>query len=448
MFRIYWTGVFSLLFCAVLSGSDNENTAAKGYQALTTKALVPPIWLRTAYDSAWKRWGVKTKPADYDATFQQRYGLHPAPYANNGLPMGLKETSLALGMGKSITLDCMICHGGSIGGKSYIGLGNTSLDLDSIFTELSGLGKDGTKTVLFPFTNVRGTTEAAAMSVFLFSIRNEDLSLRATPHDFKLRADLCEDTPPWWHLKKKKTLYYNGSVDSRSVRTLMQFSMSPLYSKKAIAAQEKDFQNIQAYLKTIEPPKYPFAIDETKAERGERIFAQNCSHCHGTYGKNPTYPNKLIPLDEIGTDPNRANGVSDAAKVHYDKTWFAEETDAEGNRLKTSNARVYQAPPLDGIWATAPYLHNGSVPTLYDLLNSKNRPTRYTRSYKTDFSEYDTTKIGWKTTEAKPAGGKSAYLDRFIYDTELPGRKNKGHIYGDELTEEERSDLIEYLKKL
>ena len=56
----------------------------------------------------------------------------------------------------------------------------------------------------------------------------------------------------------------------------------------------------------------------------------------------------------------------------------------------------YQAPPLDGIWATAPYFHNGSVPTVYHVLNSKARPKIFTRSYRTDLDAYDPVKLGWK----------------------------------------------------
>ena len=108
------------------------------------------------------------------------------------------------------------------------------------------------------------------------------------------------------------------------------------------------------------------------------------------------------------------------------------------------------APPLDGIWATAPYLHNGSVPTLYEVLNSKSRPKLFTRSFKTDEADYDKVKIGWKVTVLeKPTDPKLPAIERRkVYDTTQPGRSNVGHTYGDELSEEERGAVVEYLKTL
>ena len=81
---------------------------------------------------------MKEKPADYDAAFRERYGLHPAPYPNDGLPMGLRKAAILLG--KGVGTDCLLCHGGSILGKSYVGLGNTALDIQALFEELAQAG--------------------------------------------------------------------------------------------------------------------------------------------------------------------------------------------------------------------------------------------------------------------------------------------------------------------
>ena len=95
---------------------------------------------------------------------------------------------------------------------------------------------------------------------------------------------------------------------------------------------------------------------------------------------------------------------------------------------------------MDGIWATAPYLHNGSVPTLEDVLNSEQRPTFWERGFNSTDLDFD--KVGWNYTERSSADSKT------VYDTTLPGYGNQGHIYGDRLSAEERRDLIEYLKTL
>jgi hypothetical protein len=106
---------------------------------------------------------------------------------------------------------------------------------------------------------------------------------------------------------------------------------------------------------------------------------------------------------------------------------------------------------LDGIWATAPYFHNGSAPTVYHVLNSKARPRVFTRSYRTDLDAYDAKKLGWKFEELAQApdpGGMSPIEFRKVYDTTKLGRGNGGHTFGDKLTDPERFAVIEYLKTL
>jgi hypothetical protein len=102
---------------------------------------------------------------------------------------------------------------------------------------------------------------------------------------------------------------------------------------------------------------------------------------------------------------------------------------------------------LDGIWITAPYFHNGSVPTIEAVLNSKLRPTYWTRDFgqessSGDSSKYDYEKLGWQFQALRAADNK------YIYNTTLPGYGNYGHRFGDQLSEEERMAVIEYLKTL
>src|SRR4051812_34069825 len=109
--------------------AGEPGTAERGHRALVTRAFTPPPWTPAAYEAAWKLWqpAVKAPPDDYDRAFRDYYGLHPAPYENGRLPMGLRETVTVFN--KGLTSDCLLCHGGSILGKSHIGLGNASLDL-------------------------------------------------------------------------------------------------------------------------------------------------------------------------------------------------------------------------------------------------------------------------------------------------------------------------------
>ena len=212
-------------------------------------------------------------------------------------------------------------------------------------------------------------------------------------------------------------------------------------------ALEPAFRDLQAFFKSLEPPKYPFPIDADKSARGEAVFKTTCARCHGTYGPDGKYPNKIVPLDVIGTDPARSQGLSDRLVAHYNKTWLGAEHPVETKRVG------YQAPPLDGIWATAPYLHNGSVPTLHALLESSSRPPRFTRPPSTDFTHYDQAHVGWKFTEVSAeelssTARRSPFQAKFIVDTARFGMSNGGHTFGDALSEQERMDLIEYLKTL
>ena len=447
--RAVGVAVFGLLVVSALVAAGPD-AAEPGKTALLGRAFNLPVWSTQAYKSAWLCWDQagREPPQDYDAAFREHYGLHPAPYANGRYPMGLREAKGLLF--KGIATDCLLCHGGSIAGQSYVGLGNASLDIQALFEDLTAA--DGRPPTLpFTFSNVRGTSEAGAMAAFLMGLREPDLRLRSTRLELGLRDDLCEDVPAWWLLKKKKTMYYTGSGDARSVRSLMQFMLSPLTLPATFAREEPTFRDIQAYLLTLQPPAYPFPINRSLAQAGAKIFVQSCARCHGTYGEHWTYPNKIVPLDEIGTDPNRYYGISAALGAHYNRSWFGQENPGWlADDYKARATVGYQAPPLDGVWATAPYLHNGSVPTVYQVLNSKARPSRFTRSYRTDREAYDPTKLGWKiqALEQPAEGTLSPYLRRRIYDTSLPGRSNSGHTFGDDLTESERMAVIEYLKTL
>ena len=441
---LVWVVMATILPATAARTADAE-AVERGKKALLGKCYAPPTMTRRAYEVIWKQWGVKEKPAaaDYDRLFRRRYGLHEAPYPNGGLPMGLRPASLPLGLGKGIGMDCMVCHGGSIAGKSYVGLGNSILDYQAFYEEMSAADGRAPRTP-FQFCNVRGTNEAGSMAVFLLGYREPNLDRRLHRLNLDLHDDLCEDVPAWWLLKKKKTMYHTGGADARSVRSLMQFMMSPLNSASDIKRAEPDIKDIQAYLLSLKPPKYPLPIDRSLAARGEEVFRDSCARCHGTYGDKWTYPNKIVSIDKIGTDRRRFDGITRKFGAYYSQSWFNEDYP-----IRETNG--YQAPPLDGIWATAPYFHNGSAPTVYHVLRSKSRPKIFTRSYRTDLDAYDPVKLGWKIvvlTERPNAKKLSPIEYRKVYDTHAPGCGNSGHTYGDKLSEDERMAVIEYLKTL
>jgi hypothetical protein len=146
----------------------------------------------------------------------------------------------------------------------------------------------------------------------------------------------------------------------------------------------------------------------------------------------------LIPESIIGTDSFlfKANQQNKIFIDWFNKSWFSQGT--HPSRLVPSAA--YIAPPLDGIWITAPYLHNGSVPTIEAVLNSKLRPKYWSRDF--DKPEYDYQHLGWKYQLRDTTEGKK------VYNTTLPGYGNYGHYFGDDLSDDDRKAVIEYLKTL
>ncbi len=446
MRRTLWIGsALALLGSAALAG-EFVPSAERGKALLTGRSFIGPSWTESAFKDAGKSWGPDAPDPDkapdaYASAFMGKIGLHPAPYPNDGLPMGLRKATSRDGKKTGIQVDCMMCHGGSLGGTSYVGLGNTQLDCEAVYRELNRA--DGRLPPLSPFTlnTARGTVNAGQMSAFLLGFRNTDLTFRKVP--FLHGTNLPEiDTPAWWLLGKKQTQYYDGRTDARDARANMQFMLGEK-SLDEFQALENDFRDIQAYLKSLKPPAYPFAIDRDRAERGRQVFVKTCTRCHGTYGPDGVYPNEIVALDVIGTDPARAKGISDRLVAHYNATWFAGEYKVD------ETLTGYQAPPLDGIWATAPYLHNGSVPTLFALIKSSERPAKFLRPPSTAFDHYDTAKVGWKAESAPEGDPKVSGIDpRRIFDSARWGLSNKGHTFGDKLSDEERWAVIEYLKTL
>ena len=434
----------------LLAESPRPDPAAveRGRIALTQTGHLKPAWKRGSVEAIAKLWGgttpdAKGDPDGFAREFNLRYGLHPAPYPDDGLPMGLRVGVTKAGTREGIQIDCMVCHGGSIGGTSFVGLGNTTLDLKGLLDDLERAEGRRPPFAMFTLNSTRGTVNAGQIAALLLSLRNPDFSERKFP--LPLGANLPEmDVPAWWHLKRKATMYCDGRTPAGSVRTNMQFVMGEK-SLDELKALEPAFRDVQAYLLSLEPPKYPFPIDEASAGRGRSAFNRACASCHGTYGAGGEYPDRIVELDVIGTDRARAEGLSKGLVSHYNQTWFGELEPADPVMVG------YQAPPLDGIWATAPYLHNGSVPTLHAVLNSAERPKVFRKPTTTDFANYDRTHVGWRVEplEGVPNLRAMSTLEaRRIYDTARFGLGNGGHTFGDKLGEPERMDVIEYLKTL
>ena len=188
---------------------------------------------------------------------------------------------------------------------------------------------------------------------------------------------------------------------------------------------------IKQWVFDLPPPAYPFGIDRTLAERGRPIYEGLCAGCHAFGGEKT---GTSIPIEMIGTDRNRLD------------SWTQETADAfnalDGYPWRYAHFRKtsgYVAGALDGIWARAPYLHNGSVPTLTDLLSPPGeRPTTFYRGY----DVYDRERLGFVSS-----GADAGRVGRLL-DTRLPGNGNQGHLFGTALSPDEKRALLEFLKTL
>lgn len=238
------------------------------------------------------------------------------------------------------------------------------------------------------------------------------------------------DLPQIWNQKPRETMYLhwdgnNNNIHERNFAAAMAIGATP---KTVILPS---FQRVTDFLLTLQPAAYPFPIDQSAAGRGKPLFDQQCAGCHAFGAKNT---GQVEDIAQIGTDRHRLDSFS-AALV--DRFHAINQPPFVFDGYRKTNG--YAAVPLDGIWARAPYLHNGSVPNLEAMLEMpQNRPVTFYRGY----DVYDPVHVGFVSD------GPEAAKVGFFVDTNIPGNSNQGHVYGTALTAPEKHDLIEYLKTL
>lgn len=426
----------------------------KGYEILLNTPMAAPVLKESDIDNLWKVWDKTSKAlaeaADpqtrRDMTFE-RYGWakRPAPDAT-GLPLGY----LPDGNGNLAT-NCFACHGGQVGGTTIPGAGNVHIDLTTLATDVRNLrihdaGGDYSKMsdaqapFKTPLSIHRGSTNAVVFASVFAGLRDPKRGKLYTEHPEELlHHDI--NPPAWWNFKKKDMIYADAFAP-KTPRQLMPFAFSPFHTLEQFYGFEENFVHIKAYIESIEPPKYPHPIDRELAEKGREIFNRVCTDCHGTYGPNGRYPNKVVEIDDVQTDDRRLRSIYRRDREATNAGWLQ----YFGKHPVNLESKGYIAQPLDGIWASAPYLHNGSVPTLYHLFNVDKRPKVWKHSY----TGYDPERVGLLVEEfdAVPETQTTAQ-HRAYYDTETPGSSAQGHTYpDDELYEDEKIAVIEYLKTL
>lgn len=388
---------------------------------------------------------------------------------NAKVPAGWNVLELKDGS-EIVAPNCFNCHAAEFNGELILGLGRHDADFTNDLFALMKLvpplpgfndaGKAFNKflqrfSVVGPASIMltAGTNPAIEFAFILLSHRDPetlawlDAPIQALPKDMMIPAD----PPPWWRARKKATQFANG-MSRGDHRGTMILASSLCTDTTAEASVILDyFIDVVAYLESIEAPQYPYPVDAELAAEGAALFECHCLGCHGSYGADDAkeyYPNMLIPLGLIGTDPTFA--AYGAGEFNYLEEWFEASFFGKITKLGVTEPFVgYVAPPLDSVWASAPYFHNASVPTLDLVLNSEARPT-YWKRVDFDSTHYDWDALGWPYEVLDHGQDQAGPLEQrsLIYDTTKTGHSNSGHDFGDVLTAHERAAVLEYLKTI
>jgi mono/diheme cytochrome c family protein len=257
-----------------------------------------------------------------------------------------------------------------------------------------------------------------------------------SPYKVHFEFDLSQDStigtadlPTLWNqgVREGMSLHWDGNNDSLAERNI---SAALGAGATEDSLDHDSLERVADWIRDFPPEAFPGSIDQSLVAAGRAIYQQQCASCHALDGDRV---GQVETLDDVGTDRSRADSfnpaLADAMNTYGEGyPWhFTHFRDTDG----------YANMPLDGVWLRAPYLHNGSVPTLRDLLRpADERPDVFFRGY----NVYDLDNLGFVSS------GAEAERVGFRFDTSEVGNGNEGHEYGTELTEAQIDALIEYLK--
>lgn len=198
--------------------------------------------------------------------------------------------------------------------------------------------------------------------------------------------------------------------------------------------KESSLKRITAYINNAEPPRFPFPVNQPLAAQGKFIYDRQCAACHAAGGART---GKVEPIDNpmLETDRNRIEMWTQRSATAYDA--YTDKYSWKFSHFQKQNGYVNVT--LEGLWLRGPYLHNGSVPTLMDLLQE---PTQRPKSFYRGYDVLEADKVGFISQ------GPDAQRVGLRYDTSERGNSNGGHLWGTTLGDEEKKELVEYLKTL
>ena len=433
------------------TGVSADEPDDRGWELLRSKPYLPPDFSQAVIDDIWQVWpgperdrARKATPAERRKMIFSRYGLmEPPDSPGSGPALGYLDD----GAGNWV-MNCLACHAGKVAGRVVPGLPNSHFALHSLIEDVRL-----TKLRLFerpahldlaslkmPLGTTHGTTNAVIFGVLLGQRRDRDMQvIPETEQPPAMHHDM--DAPPFWNVKKKRRLYADGFAP-KNHRVLMQFVLLPSTDAATLTSWEADFRDILAWIESVDAPAWPFDIDKALAADGRVVFEEHCSRCHGTYGVDGEYRPVNVPLDEIETDPVRARALTTEHREWMRDGWMSRY----GKDSVDVDSGGYIAPPLDGIWASAPYFHNGSVPTLWHVLHPSERPVVWRRSE----DGYRRGQVGleFEAFDAVPSSADTTYRKRQYFDTKQRGKSAAGHRFPDQLDAAQKRSVLEYLKTL
>jgi formylglycine-generating enzyme required for sulfatase activity len=328
-----------------------------------------------------------------------------------------------------ITVTCHGCHSGNVGGVGLYGGGpgltygggSSLADLNLFLRDFLQVGYEASAAVVLNLNHTRGRNNASLINLaFAAAGQGAVLNLPGIIQS-GTTADL--DTPAWWNMGHRPKKFVDGvfAMDSPRVDAVFyapHIGISPTDQQW----MRTNGPDLNTWIETLKSPPYPFTVDTALAEQGavlfhtldlwapernngvpaptdpttgERVGNGSCASCHGAYSQryvnDPAFldtpelegvASYVTPRDIIGTDPVRLDSNNDSVQTSGRDSFFgypqskgtAQDCGPQnGPALRGDRLPGYLAPPLYGIWATAPYLHNGSVPNLWELLKPSDR---------------------------------------------------------------------------
>lgn len=467
-----------------------------------------------------------------------------------------------------IGVTCHACHSGVAGSKDgkgpgvIYGGGSSLADLDLLLRDMLPLGYPASFATFANLNRSRGTNNASDINLAFLFPDEEHLTPEEVIGLINSGSTADMDTPAWWNMGHRPVKFVDGVFPMDAGRVDMVF-YTPLFGLLGglggpLSERGQDWMRahgpaVNTWIEGLKSPEYPYPVDETLAQQGAELFHTldmwapernnavprpegngSCASCHGAYAKryaeDPDFlatpelegmAGYIVPMDIIDTDPVRLETNNEAVQLAGAKNFFGypatRGTDQDcgpqnQEHLRGDRELGYLAPPLYGVWATAPYFHNGSVPNVWEILDPaerkplwrrKSTPARWDQhgrvvmGYDTNLDRaYDQHRLGWEYDTVAcehrtwwspsvtpyincdpgdeyedplfqqmmstlysnlivtwnilfpPTLTKAQMEDRKIFNTHMHGKGNEGHEFNDVLTDHERRAIIEYLKTL